>query len=995
MDLRFILLLVCFFVSGFAALLYQTAWTREFAFLFGTSELAVVAVLAAYMGGLALGAAAASRFVGRLTRPVLAYGVLELGIAIGALCVPLLISLVQALYLSLAGGLEAPPESMSLTTALFHLAGSFLVLVPCTALMGATLPLLARYAVSNDSQVGPRIGILYAVNTFGAIAGTLVAAFVFLPEFGLRHTVYIGIAGNAIVFLAAAALARGLAGMPPEDAAKPKSSTGTFHWILPAMTASGAVSFLYEVLWTRLLGQVLGGSTAAFASMLSSFLLGIALGSAVASRFATTREAAARGFAFVQLGIGVLAWIAFRLADQLPVLAKAVGASPAAPAPGAAAAGILLLPVTLCIGATFPFAVRLLAQDADEAAAVSGRVYAWNTVGSIIGAILAGFFLLPLLGLENTATVGVVTSLLLAAIAAWFAAPRLTVLAGFAVASLAIALIVGLPQPTGLLMHSAISGTRINGELFYLGVGRSATVTVVEHQTGWRLLTNGLPESGVERPEVPDLRFNETAWLSLLPTAARPETKEMLIIGLGGAKTLEATAASVESIDVIELEEEVVIANRLIPRETKPLDDPRVTLRLGDARGAMNLSKKTYDAIVSQPSHPWTSGASHLYTREFFELTHSKLNPGGIFIQWIGAGFVDVNLFGSLMASMTEVFPYVHVYRPVPAALVFMASDQPIDLLESAPRALAIAGDSFAPYGIHRVEDFYASWSLDTEGVRSLSENRPLNTDDHNRLATTRLPPAKAQMNREDFDASLGAVEVFDAERLSAVEATAVLRRMTWNGERKRAQSLLQKLPKATSLATQGWFSLDGGRLQRAQSFFRKALEVDPAHPSARAGLIAAHSGSEIDAASLTPRERVAIQANALLAVSDWAELRALDPELGQIVAGDLLFGSVARARAGWRIEIGGAPEGREALRIIDELLTRQRTPDHYFMRAKAGALSGNPAIAWAALDQVAQRRRLRPQLITRSLALARSLGKPPEDSQVIPRLILLARASR
>lgn len=256
MDLRFILLLVCFFVSGFAALLYQTAWTREFAFLFGTSELAVVAVLAAYMGGLALGAAAAARFVGRLRRPVLAYGVLEAGIAVGALCVPLLIRIVQSIYLAVAGGLDAPPETMGLTTALFHLAGSFVVLVPCTALMGATLPLLARYAVSEDAQVGPRIGVLYAVNTLGAIAGTLVAAFVFLPEFGLRHTVYIGIAGNVIVFLAAAALARGLAGITPEGNAASAATGGRrghFHWILPAMTASGAVSFIYEVLWTSTL----------------------------------------------------------------------------------------------------------------------------------------------------------------------------------------------------------------------------------------------------------------------------------------------------------------------------------------------------------------------------------------------------------------------------------------------------------------------------------------------------------------------------------------------------------------------------------------------------------------------------------------------------------------------------------------------------------------------------------------------------------------------
>lgn len=995
MDLRFALLLVCFFVSGFAALLYQTAWTREFAFLFGTSELAVVAVLAAYMGGLAFGAAAAARLVRRLSRPVLAYGLLELGIAIGALCVPVLIRAVQTTYLSVAGGLDAPPETMALTTALFHLLGAFIVLAPCTILMGATLPLLARYAVSEDSQVGPRIGILYAVNTFGAIIGTLVAAFVFLPEFGLRQTVYIGVAGNALVFLAAAALAWGIGGAKPETEDPARTKSHYFHWILPAMTISGAVSFVYEVLWTRLLGQVLGGSTAAFASMLSSFLLGIALGSAIASRFAKTRERAALGFALAQLGTGVLAWIAFRAADLLPDLARAVGASPSSPASGAAAAGAVLLPVTLCIGATFPFGVRLLARNAVEAASVSGRVYAWNTLGSILGAILAGFFLLPVLGLENTAMVGVVTSLSLATLTAWFMLPRRTVLAGIAVASLAVVGVVGLPTPINLLLHSAISGTRIPGELYYLGVGRSATVTVIENSRGWKLLTNGLPESGIDREEVPDRRFQETAWLSLLPTAARPETDKMLIIGLGGAQTLAAAASSVSTIDVIELEHEVVVANRLIPRPNSPLDDPRVTLRLGDARGAMNLSDKHYDAIVSQPSHPWTSGASHLYTREFFELVHSKLEPGGIFVQWIGGAFVDVELFGSLMASMTDVFRYAHVYRPVPAALVFMASDEPIDLLESAPRALEKAPADFGRYGIHRVEDFFASWALDTEGVRTLSKGRPRNTDDHNLLATTRLPPALASVNRNRFNESFASVDVLDPARLQTVRAVSVIRRMRWNGEGIRARRLARTLPKPQAASAEGWIAYDSGQRKRARLLFEKALELDPDEMSARAGLITIFAGETLDQNSLTEAETIVLRANVLVEANDWIGVRELDAALAEIRPGSLLFASANRARVQWRISLGNAIDGLSAITIIDELLSRQRTPAHFLLRASAGLLAKDQKLAWAALEEVARTNRLPGRLRAQALALARSLDNPPKGSTAIQRLSRGGRARR
>ena len=992
MDLRFGLLLVCFFVSGFAALLYQTAWTREFAFLFGTSELAVVAVLAAYMGGLALGAAAAARFVGRLTRPVLAYGVLELGIAIFALAVPVGIQIVQGIYLSTAGGLDAPPETMAVTTALFHLAGAFVVLVPCTALMGATLPLLARYAVSEDAQVGPRVGVLYAVNTLGAIAGTLTAAFALLPAMGLRQTVYVGVAGNAIVFLAAAALATTIGPRTTStEGAAPREPVG-FHWILPAMTLSGAVSFVYEVLWTRLLGQVLGGSTAAFASMLSSFLLGIALGSALAARFARTQASAALGFCLAQLGTGALAWVAFRAADALPALAAAVGAHPAAPAPGAAAAGILLLPVTLCIGATFPFGVRLLARDAADAADVSGRVYAWNTLGSILGAILAGFFLLPTFGLERTATLGVIVSLILAFGTALLAAPRRPALAALAAASVGVAAIVGLPRPERLLMNSAMNGERMPGELAYLGVGRSATVTVVEARTSWRLLTNGLPESGVDRPEYPDARFNETAWLSLLPTAARPETDRMLIIGLGAGRTLGATAHAVSQVDVIELEEEVVTANRLIPREIDPLADPRVTLRLGDARGAMTLSEARYDAIVSQPSHPWTSGASHLYTREFFELVETKLEPSGIFIQWIGASFVDRELFGNLMASMTEVFPYVQVYRPVPAALVFMASDAPIDLAESAPRALAQSTEDFARQGVHRLEDFYASWTLDTNGVRALSAGLPPNTDDHNRLAMRRLPPARGGLRMQDLEAAFAAHDPLTDARLAGVDVFSILDRMALLGEGARAARIARGFSRVDRFVANGSRAATAGKRGIARSQFREALALDPDNERALLGMIEVGAVEDIARERLSTGQQALLAAREAQASQDLSALRALDSALARFAPGDPAFATAVGLRTHWRVRSGDPAQADEAFALVDSLLSRERTSRHYVWRAEAAAAAGRSVEAWATLETLMGRRRLPPSIASRARSIAQSLGPPPPRFEDVDRRLKNAR---
>ena len=233
---------------------------------------------------------------------MLAYGVLELGIALWALALPAAIRAVSALYLGWLGGLDALPETLGIATHAFHLAGAFAVLVPCTALMGATLPLLASYAVTRDDQIGSRVGLLYAANTTGAIAGTVTAAFVLLPALGLRDTVHVGAAVNALVFAAAAALAR----RAPRGAAAPAPRARGIPWILPAIAISGAVSFGYEVLWFRLLGQVLGGSTAAFSTMLASFLAGIALGSALASRWAATPAAASLGFAAAQLATGAM-----------------------------------------------------------------------------------------------------------------------------------------------------------------------------------------------------------------------------------------------------------------------------------------------------------------------------------------------------------------------------------------------------------------------------------------------------------------------------------------------------------------------------------------------------------------------------------------------------------------------------------------------------------------------------------------------------------------
>jgi len=988
MDLRFVLLLACFFLSGFAALLYQTAWTRELSFVFGTSELAVAAVLAAYMGGLALGAAAAARIAVRMRRPVLVYGLLELAIAGCALVVPWAIRGATALYVAWLGGAGDLPESHSAVAALFQLAAAFAVLMPPTAFMGATLPLLARHAVRREEEIASRVGVLYAVNTAGAIAGTVAAAFLLMPELGLRRTVWTGAGVNALVFGLATLLARS-APLPTTAEAAPTRAPAApgASWILPAMALSGAVSFAYEVLWTRLLGHLLGGSVAAFATMLASFLLGIALGSAVAARLAVSRQRAAIGFSLSQLGIASTLYAAFALSDRLPELSAGLSAGPNAPLASAAVAAAALLPITLCIGATFPFAVRMLALHPEQAARATARVYAWNTVGAIAGALGAGFVLLPGVGFEGTAMVGIAANLALAAWAA-LAAPsrRLVPAAVAAIGGLALVLAPASP-PWTLLTSSPMRKAPWEGEVVYAAVGRSATVLVMERRGRFQLSTNGLPEAAVDaKGMLPGINIAE--WLGVLPALVRPGAREMLVVGLGGGGALEFAPSSLETIDVIELEPEVLAANRHIAaqRSRDPLADPRVRVHIGDARGTLQLTENRWDAIVSQPSHPWTAGASHLYTREFFELVRTRLEPDGVFVQWIGTRFVDEALFRTLLATLLEVFPHVELYRPRLNGLLFVSSGAPIDGLAGARRALRAAPGDFAWLGLHRIEDFASAWVLGEEGVRALAQGAPPNTDDHNRLAAR-----SAQVGADALDGGKAASVLLDPYdplvHVTDLDHSAVIRSLIDLSQLDRATDLALAAEGVREEAGLGWVELAKMRTARAARHFERALSLAPADDDARMGWLLAHKHELSNGAVEVPFDLDAPRAAVVAAwghagSGEWGGVARLDAALAAFEPGSPLFEEATRLRIRARLSQDDPGLAAEAEALAVTLLLRHWHPYEALLLARAANRAGHPRMAIGALARVAdtaarnQRGRV---LLERALEIAE--GIPGEDA--------------
>jgi spermidine synthase len=1010
-----LLLCGCFILSGIAALIYQTAWTRQFAIVFGTSELAIATVLAAYMGGLAFGAWLARRFLPRVTRPVFTYAMMELGIAGSAtFVVPALLWLANAALMALFGGQPAPPDGDQAATTVFYLLSAFVALAIPTTLMGATLPLLARYAIAEEAHIGRRIGLLYAMNTVGAMLGALFAAFALLPELGLTRTIWVGASLNGLVFLLAVFLARrATPAVPAKDAVVAGVSSRITPVVLPLMLLAGAIAFHQEVLWSRMLAHVLGSSVYAFGVMVASFLAGIALGGGLGAVIARRRDHAAMGLSVALIVAAVSAAIAYLLLESLlPSRAGLLQNTRTwfgfihVPM-NALFAGLLLLPMTIAIGTTYPLAVRVLARDADDAAPASARVYAWNTVGAIVGSLAAGFVLIPALRYEGAIRVAVSASALLGVAAAWVLLPidtsRRRTFGAVATVLAVLVCVLFRPEPPMRLLVTSPLNVGSQARVLYYDVGRSASVVMLSQDGGLALRTNGLPEALMDTPGTL-ARFSGEYWLSPMAVLARPETRTMLIVGFGGGVVVEGVPPSVEHIDVIELEPKVIAANLATQhlRKRNPLNDPRVNLVLNDARGALRLTRKRYDAIVSQPSHPWTAGASHLYTREFMQLARDHLNNGGVFVQWMNVTFMDEDLMRSLTATLLSVFPEVRVYRPDPNTVIFLASDLPLDVeqpLAQTGLPLRNAPLHYARFGINCVEDLVSALVLESDGARQLASGARLITDDDNRIATSnvfertrgmtgdtsgRLVAAMDPMQRPDSLVYRRLGEALSFPYLARRNGAFVLLDPSLADRMARMARILG--PSAAGEYVRAFYYRATRQASRSAEYLRLALDEHPRDDALREEYLRPWFGALANgtappevaelATGLSAGPAAALAAARHAVKNEWRDVALLDAELGRIPWTDAWYPEVVDLRANWRLNADD-PAGRkrfadEALLLLDRLATMSPTLNIYGLRARAGLAAERPEVVLESLSNYA---RLATGLVRAGLNTPQSLN--------------------
>lgn len=754
-----------FLASGATSLVYETLWERQLHLVVGTSQVSVITVLTAFMTGLAIGGFLASRYADRVKRPMLAYALLEGCIGLYALIFPVVVHLLEPVYTGFWRAFEPTPGVFA--TFQFALLG--LALLPPTICMGATLPLLARFAATHAGEAGRKVGQLYGANTLGAVLGVALAGFVLLPNLGLQATTWVTAGGNALLCLVAATFGRAAGALPAE----PDTDRPPWMPTLALLAAlAGFSSLVYEVAWFRLMVLTLGGSAYAFSIMLLAFLLGIGLGGWGGGRLSDRvwsrmgPPGAFRLLAVLQLGVAVLAWAAMFTYNQLPfwfvdlynLIEPNLGLL--WPAKLVLATGVML-PPALFMGATFPALVRAAARTTALGAPV-GRLYGWNTLGAIAGASIGGLVFLPGLQLRGSVLFAISVNLVAALVAlrgiglAGRGLPRWWVQLGWALAAVwAIGLLHWKKPPWNPLLMNAGMYKYVSEldpeernragilefavtpyDLLYYAEGLSSIVTVAEaRESGNIWLANNGKVDASTRVDMPT-----QVLVAHLPFVFEPQAQDVLVIGLASGITAGSVALHMEprAIDIVELEPAIVEASHYFDEyNNKPLEDPRVTLLANDGRNHLELQPDgRYDLVVSEPSNPWLTGVSNLFTQEFFELGKRKLHPGGVWSQWVQMYGMDVDDVRILVATFSATYAHVRLFSTIEDAdLVLIGSDAPLELTDKAVKRLLDLEPSveldLRDIDCSLPEDILARYQVDREMLLGFAGQAPINTDDN------------------------------------------------------------------------------------------------------------------------------------------------------------------------------------------------------------------------------------------------------------------------
>lgn len=778
-----------FFLSGACGLIYEVLWTRHLGLILGNTTYSLSAVLSAFMAGLALGSYLGGRWLERrLARgPVKllnVYGVLECAIGVYCALLPWLFEAVAPVY----AGMYGEAGSAALAPARFML--SFLLLLVPTTCMGATLPVLSQFMTRTPLGLSRAAGTLYAVNTFGAVAGAAGAGFLLLPWLGRSETNGVAVAGNLILGLLALLAGKwtpaseaGSAHVTAEPAApqdnerEAKTAEHAGRVAALAFGITGFAAMSTQIGWTRALSLSIGSSTYAFSLIVAVFILGLALGGTWGARAAAKLKDPSGTLAFVLLLIGLFCMALVTLLGIGPVLffwliaVASQWSFAALILVEALGIAILLLVPTFLMGATMPLtlqAVQPRTQPIGGAGRMVGTLYAINTAGSILGSLAGGLLLLPLIQIQSTLQVSAALYTLPGLALFFHSQARRSKKAMLLSGAICAATLVFAftPRWDPLRMSSGayllrspdkIEAARsgrfgdaipyvFGSEGLYYKEGVSATVAVMKTSTGMLTLTVGGKPDATSGPGSEDM--STQVGLTLIPELLHTTgPKDVLVIGMGSGVSAGAalTPPSVERVDVVEISPEVMEASWFFrewnglkyesDEHASPLAEPKIQVLINDGRNHLRLTSRSYDVIASEPSNPWIAGIGNLFTREAFELCRKRLKPGGIFSQWLHRYQMSEREFKSVMATFSAVFPHMQIWCVLPGSdYLLVGSNQPLEQKPSAllERMRPPAVNAYLKrVNFHILEELLACFMADRARVKDLCESAEIHTDDN------------------------------------------------------------------------------------------------------------------------------------------------------------------------------------------------------------------------------------------------------------------------
>lgn len=762
------LFLALFLASGFTGVVFEVVSSKLLGLVMGNSVYSITTVVTSFMAGLALGSFLADRLV-RGRRPLVVYGVLEAGVAAACLAFPFALDLVQPL---LKVAYAQSHESFAVMGMVRFLLSFTILLVP-TTLMGATLPVLATGLARKGESVSSTVGLLYAINSLGAVCGALASSFILLPAFGIALTLKIvALVDLAIAYLAfradwwrersgatygaavAELAAPGADTAPVDPGTRPVSA----RTLAGALALAGFAAMVYEIAWSRALILVLGSSTYAFSMILAAFIFGISAGSFLVTRLEPLSLPTGRLLAGFTAALSCFGLFTLPILSQLPIwmmdlvmdfsnqwwLLSGIEL--------ALVGLVVALPATL-MGTAFPLAARLVVTGEHFTRSL-GRLYAANTAGNIAGSFCAGALLIPALGIESTIALA---SQAVAAVSALFCLTllpepkrvRLQLAAG--VLLVPMLLFSVLPGWDQLMMNAGVyiyaglyhrnaranqmdirAVVKLSGRTIYYKEGVSATVSVRELNSGDRgLVINGKTDAS----SVSDMKTQRM--MGHLPMMMHPNPERALVVGLGSGVTLaSALAHPARQVDIIEISPEIVDASRYFALENRNcLSDPRVRLHLTDARNHLALTDDRFDVICNEPTNPWIVGVATLFTREYFESLRAHLKPGGVCSAWVQAYSTTTADFKSVIATFRSVFPHVTLWRSTRNTDYIMIGTVeprfPDRQLLAARFAKAGVKLDMQEIGIEDPQDLLAHFICTPKTVERFVAGAPLLTDDN------------------------------------------------------------------------------------------------------------------------------------------------------------------------------------------------------------------------------------------------------------------------